>query len=210
LPKIIINAFEHPLQQGLLQPEKGCQRKVAGHAAQAWQSSRGRFLLSLAVTPLSKENWLAAANISGFSKKYRPHVAAASLTSFNDTAGTITVAIDDSSLLPAHWLSTVTDWRYCEWNVILDTSQNFWNVPLTVFEIPLNHGDLYGDPKKQRTVPLRTKFRLIMFRSTRVDCNSALDCLFSPVGALFVHCLLLIACHAARPGCEFKLRDLRW
>jgi hypothetical protein len=54
--KTTINAFEQPLQQGFFNQKD----KVAGHAAQAWQSSRGWFLLSLAVTPLSKENWLAA------------------------------------------------------------------------------------------------------------------------------------------------------
>jgi hypothetical protein len=55
--------------------------------------------------------------------------------------------------------------------VILDPSQIFWNVPLTVFEIPLIHGDLYEDPKSNGTVPLRTIFRLIMFRLARVDCT---------------------------------------
>jgi hypothetical protein len=110
--KVIINAFEQPLQQGFFQ-KKAVKGRLLDTLPKSGNHPGVGFCSAWLSLPSQKRiGWRPQyTSGSGFSARTRPHLAAASLTSFN-TAGSITVVIDDSSLLPAHWLSAVTDWRY--------------------------------------------------------------------------------------------------
>jgi len=48
-------------------------------------------------------------------------------------------------------------------NTVLDLGQKFWEIPLTVYGIPLIHAILYGAPKKQRGSPAESKIPLKQF-----------------------------------------------